>query len=395
MHKDFNLISLCVTSVQLCVPTKLKYNKMSNDPWDILFDIKYTIPNTEEREKVILKIIKRAQKNKDEDLEFEARLTYIDSLGYSEKPEKVLANFPWLLTTVDNNPGKYDVFQLLWYYKWVAIRIAKFPSISKKRILDIMEDMKRRYIAEGYSTKTILYFMRDIYQDFGEPELAKQKHQEWIDFEENDRQMGDCDACVLHNWVTYSCWIENYKEAIKKAKPLIKEKETCADVPLRTYGRAIYCHTQLDELEEAAKIYNISITKMNHKMPMLEDYGYIVIFLSLTGNYVRAKNIIAKQLPYALTFDCEYHIQEFYIAVLFFLKIAEEENRKKINLPKTIQLPVENKEGAYLVKNLIPFFEKEIERIAKLFNARNRNDFYSLKKDRVLALLKNKRALKV
>ena len=361
---------------------------MSDSPWDILADAEDMIPNVEEREKVILKILKRAQKDKDLDLEFEARLTYIDTVGYSEQPEKVLANFPWLLATSDSNPGYYDVFRLLWYYKWVAIRIAKFPSISKQRILDIMEDMKRRYIAEGYSQKTILYFMRDIYQDFGEPEMAKQKHQEWIEFEENDRYMGDCDACVIHNWVTYSCWIENYKEAVKKAKPLIKKKETCSDIPLRTYGRAIYCHTQLGQFEEAERIYNISLTEMDHKMPMLEDYGYIIIFLSLTGKYVRAKNIIAKQLPFALTFDCAYHVQEFYIAILFFLKIAEQKKRKKINLPKSIQLPVKNTAGAYLVEDLIPFFEKEINRIAKLFNDRNGNNFYSGKKDKVLNLLK-------
>ena len=235
--------------------------------------------------------------------------------------------------------------------------------------------------------------MRDIYQDFGEPEMAKQKHQEWLDFDGSGYDMEDCDLCVLHNWVTHSCWSENYKEATKKAKSLIKKKRTCVDVPMRTYGRAIYSHTQLGELENAAKIYNISRTQMDHKMPMLEDYGYIIIFLSLTGNYVRAKNILAKQLPFAQTFDCEYHVQEFYIAVLFFLKIAEEDKRKTINLPKSVQLPVENKDGAYLVQDLIPFFEKEIDRIADLFNERNGNDFFSHKKDKALALLKFKRAV--
>ena len=156
---------------------------MSDSPWDILNRVDYMISDIKEREKVIQKVIKRAQKDKDTELEFEARMTYIRSLGYSEQPEKLLANFPWLLATSDANPGQYDVYNLLWYYKWVAIRIAKFPSISRQRILDIMEDMKRRYVAEGYSTKTILYFMRDIYQDFGEPEMAKQKHQEWLDFD--------------------------------------------------------------------------------------------------------------------------------------------------------------------------------------------------------------------
>jgi len=366
---------------------------VNGDPWDILYSIEWMIPDSYEREKVIQKILKQAQVNKDIDLEYEARMTYVDSVKYSEQPEKLLANFPWLLATSDKYPDRFDLYRLLWAYKWVAIRVAKFPSISKSRILDIIEDMKRRYVAAGYSTRTILYFMRDVYQDFGEPELAKQKHQEWLAMEENDTEMSDCAACVLHNWVTYSCGIQDFKEAVKKAKPLIQRKETCSDVPLRTYGRAIYCHTQLGQLEEAAKIYNISRTKLDHKMPMLEDYGYIIIFLSLTGNYVRAKNVLAKQLPYALTFDCEFHVQEFYIGVLFFLKIAEQENRKKINLPKAINLPIENKDGTYLVKDLIPFFEKEIERIAKLFNDRNGNEYYSSKKDKVLALLNQRKEM--
>ena len=149
---------------------------------------------------------------------------------------------------------------------------------------------------------------------------------------------------------------------------MIQKKLGCTDVPMRTYGRAIYCHTQLGQLEEATMIYKKSRRALHHKMPMLEDYAYIIIFLALTGNFVRAKNILKKQLPYALAFDCEFHVQEFYIGVLFFLKILELEGQTEIKLPASIQLPVENKKGAFLIKDLISFFEKEIERIAQLFN---------------------------
>ena len=78
---------------------------------------------------------------------------------------------------------------------------------------------------------------------------------------------------------------------------------------------------------------------------------------------------------------------------MFFLKALQQDGRKKIVLPEELKLPVESEKRSYQIDDLIPFFEKEIDRIADLFNERNGNDFFSHKKNKALALMKYKRAV--
>lgn len=346
--------------------------------------------NSPEKQKQSEALIKEAQQLKDIELEYEARCIYMQATVFNEEPEKALACFPWLLAMNDKHPGKFDLWEVLWYYKWVVGRVAKFPSIAKKRIMDIMEDMERRYIAAGYGKKTVLYFSRQIHQDFGEPELAEKAHQEWLEIEETSN-VSDCTACVMNTMVSYERWKGNYELAIEKAQDLLNGKHSCAEVPLRTFEKVIISYCQLDQLEKAVPIYQEVASKLNHEKAYLTDYGNIITYLALTENDVRAKAAFVKQLPFALTFDCEYNIQEFYIGVLFFLTALQNKKKKDISIPKSINLPVAHKNHSYQIADLIQFFDAEIDRIAQLFNERNGNDFYAQKKERVMALLPNRR----
>ena len=339
-------------------------------------------------------MIKEAQQLNDIELEYQARCIYMQAIAFNEEPEKVLACFPWLLAMNDKHPEKFDLWEVLWYYKWVVGRVAKFPSITKERIMNIMADMERRYVAAGYGRKTVLYFLRQIHQDFGEPELAEKAHQEYLELEENST-MSDCTACVINTMVSYERWKGNYELAIEKAQDLLNRKHSCAEVPLRTYEKVLRCYSELNKLDEGLAVYHEANKKLGHKRAMLTDYGNIIIYLTLTQNDVKAKTAFTKQLPYALTFDCEYNVQDFYIGVLFFLTALQNKKKKDISLPKSIELPIPHEDRKYLISDLIKFFESEIDRIAQLFNKRNGNDFYSHKKEQTMSLLANRRKVKL
>ena len=348
------------------------------------------LKDQEEKEKALQTIIKRAQEQNDIDLEYEARTEFMQAVAFTNQPEKSLACFPWLLAMNDKHPGKFWLWELFWYYKWVVNEVAQFPSITKQRIMDIMEDMERRYVAAGYGTKTIVYFWRRIYQDFGEPELAKAAHEKWEQMEESS-SMSDCSACVRNHLVSHHYWMGEYQEAIDAAEDLLNKKMTCKEVPKRTYHKVVDSYIYLGRLEEAIPVYKKAVRNLGHHQSYLKDYSSLLIFLSLTENFTPAKNIFVKQLQHALVHKQEHDIQLFYIACLFFLKILQAEGRNKIVLPETLQLPVESKNRSFQINDLIPFFDKEIDRIANLFNERNGNDYFSHKKDKVLALVKFKR----
>lgn len=312
--------------------------------------------NGPEKQKQSEALIKEAQQLNDLELEYEARCIYMQATVFNGEPEKSLACFPWLLAMNDKHPEKFDLWEVLWYYKWVVERVAKFPSISKERIMDIMEDMERRYIAAGYGRKTVLYYSRQIHQDFGEPELAEKAHQEWLKIEETS-SVSDCTACVMNTMVSYQRWKGDYEVAIEKAQDILNEKHSCAEVPLRTFEKVIISYCHLNQLEKAIPIYHKAVSKLKYEKAYLTDYGNIIIYLALTQNDVPAKAVFVKQLPFALTFDCEYNIQEFYIGVLFFLTALQNEQKKDISIPKNIDLPVAHKNHTYQISDLIQFFE--------------------------------------
>ena len=345
-----------------------------------------------EKEKQLLQIVKEAQKINNLDIEIDARLEYISTVTHLNKPEKTLAYFPWILAMSDKHPDKVSLSRVLWQYKWVASRLGEFSHISKDKILGIMEDMKRRYVAAGYGMKTIHYFFQDLYCDLGEPELAAEHHELWKTTTGNS-SISDCEACVTNTMLEYELWKGNYQACIDMAEPILAKKLTCATVPEMTYSKVISAQINLNQLEEALNLYKTAIKELETDRANLDHYGRFIILLSLTENHVAAKELFIKQLPYAIAAQCDFYTIQFYIGVLFFLKTLQQDGHQEFVLPEALTLPVANTENNYQVSELIPYFEKEVDKIADAFNHRNENEFYSSIKLDALSLMKFKRKI--
>lgn len=340
------------------------------------------------------RIIKEAQKLGDEEMEYEAKSTYMIVIAFSNEPEKMLACFPWLLSVRDKNPEKYDYSELLWYYKWVIDYIIKFSSISKERIMGIFGDMKSRYETAGYGLKTVLNYKRLIYQYLGEPILAEAAYSEWLQMEE-DCDLSDCTACIINEEVEYLLWQGKYNLAIEKGQDLINRKYTCTEVPDITYSKLLLCYTFLGDFEKGIDFYKNCISTLNKEKAYLEDYGRVLTYLGLTQNFVKAKNVFIKQLPYALNNKCDYFIYEFYLGALVFLKSLELNGKTVISIPKEIKLNIRNENFKYAVSDVYKFVDESITLIINKFNKRNNNKFYTKKKEERLELLKLRRTVEV
>jgi tetratricopeptide (TPR) repeat protein len=343
--------------------------------------------NDAEKVKACERIIKEAQKLKNEEMEYLAKSVYMEAIVFNNEPEKMLACFPWLLSVRDKNPEKYYYKELLWYYKWVINHITKFSSISKERIMNILNDMETRYVAAGYGTKTVVNYKRVIYQDLGEPELAEEAYNEWFGISESS-DISNCTACVIDQEVEYLLWKGSYQEAIDKAEDLLNKKYSCAEVPEITYSKVLLSYACLGKFEEAVKIYELAVSALNKEKAYLEDYGRILIYLSLTQNYIKAKNAFSKQLPYALNSKCDYFVYQFYLGALIFLKSLLQQNKLEITLPENIELSIPNTNNLFQVKDLYDFINNRMDSIIKNFNRRNGNNFFSNNKDKTLNLLK-------
>jgi len=358
-----------------------------SDIRNIDIDDLYDMENGVEKEKLLNRIIKDAVAQKDLDREYQARTELMRNIAFTEQPEKVIALFPWLLAMNDKHPGRFSLWQVLWYYKWAVIRMAKFPQISKQRIMDVMSDMKQRYEAGGFGTKTIVYFMRSIYLDLGMPEEAKKQHELWLTMDEFSF-MSDCPACVTNALVKYKVKTADYAGAIVDAQKLVSKEQTCAEVPQRTYASIMYAHMKEGEMDEAKKMYNEAMNALKDEdVPLLVDFGYIILYLTMIKDYVSAKESLIRELPKALTFNSPYEVDTFYTCCMIFLKTLQQNGHTEMALPQEIDLPVKHENGNYKISDLYAFFEKETQKIIASFNTRNGNDYYTERQANLMAIL--------
>ncbi|EMO76953.1 hypothetical protein LEP1GSC127_3969 [Leptospira kirschneri str. 200801925] len=90
-----------------------------------------------------------ADLRKNKELGFEVRLALIEAGIFSGAIDKALISFSWCLSQVDQNPEKFSEEDLLWKYKWIIENLPAFPQIKKEQILEMLEDLEKRYEKTG------------------------------------------------------------------------------------------------------------------------------------------------------------------------------------------------------------------------------------------------------
>ena len=111
----------------------------------------------------------------------------------------------------------------------------------------------------------------------------------------------------------------------------------------------------------------------------------------MTKNFVEARDAFINQINFAIGNKCDRFVLDFYLGVLVYLLGLEKDNKTEITLPTTVKLPELHQNNVYQIKDLITFFDTEIDQIVAAFNKRNGNDYFSYFKPTTLKLLKNSR----
>src|SRR5262249_50353997 len=98
-----------------------------------------------------------------------------------------------------------------------------------------------------------------------------------------------------------------------------------------------------------------------------------------TGNLAKAVKLLEKHLPAALENPSLAKRFEFYLSCRLLLDMLLSENKKalKLRLPSTF--PLYDAKGNYLIGNLSAWFVNQTQDLAKRFDKRNGNTFFSRK----------------
>ncbi|EMK18817.1 hypothetical protein [Leptospira kirschneri] len=346
----------------------------TEDLFPVLWDVEL-LKNDFSKCSLLEEIIRLADLRKNKELGFEVRLALIEAGIFSGAIDKALISFSWCLSQVDQNPEKFSEEDLLWKYKWIIENLPAFPQIKKEQILEMLEDLEKRYEKNGENKHPVLMLKRSISMSMRNIEES-QKYHELLKQTTAKGRLADCAACVQNSEVFYAVHLGQDEVALEKAKSILSGKLRCAEVPHLTYGTLLLPLLRLNQPEEAARLHKIGYRLVSNSTALLGTISEHLLFLGITGEIAKAIQLLEKHFAFAFRApDLNYRFQ-FYKAAKFLTERILLSNLKsiKIRMPKTFPDYKEN--GNYAVIDLDSWFGKEASRLASQFDSRNGNDSY-------------------
>ncbi|WP_042200877.1 hypothetical protein [Paenibacillus camerounensis] len=339
--------------------------------YEELMEEAYDLPGGKAKLELLEQAVRVADAAGDLDQGFEARSEIVDTGSFHGYPMKALVAFSWQLGQYDKNPDRFDSFTLLWSYKWVLDRITSFADISRVQIENLLEDMKIRFAAEGYSSRSYHYYRAHIFAEFGELDNSQA---EWDIVQTMDRdEMSDCPACEQNRLVEFLAKRGDDEGTLKAAEPILKGKMSCGEVPHVTITKVLFPLLRLGRQQEADKLQKKGFRLVKGNRDFLYHQGEHIGYLTLTDP-IKALGVFEEYIASSLDHEnpVDRMIFNAYSAKLF-RQLAGESIRFQVKLPAGH--PCEHQSGE--VTLLAKHFQQAAFATAEKLDKRNGNDYYT------------------
>lgn len=331
--------------------------------------------------------VRLADTRNDLEAGFRARLKLTEAACFGGQPDLELVSFSWVLAQLDNHPDRFGwhTWDVLWQYKWVVSEAPSFPHIGRDRILELVDDMGRRFRAWGSTMHAVHHKRRGVFEEMGDRRRALAAHTQ---MEKRPRDtLSDCEACCLSWSVHFLSFLGDYEAAAAAAKPIIAKRMSCASVPQNTYAAALFPLFKAGNLKTAMQYHRAGYRMVANRTGHLSDVADHVEFLVLTDNTARAAQIAERHLGMVAGYPTPSLRREWYrVLRLLFARLAEKGKKEvRFRLPADHPLKV-----ADLLPpgTLFDWYDREARALAAAFDRRNGNAFYTAAIDGQVDLLR-------
>jgi len=338
-----------------------------------------------EQVRLLEKAIQIADSHQDKALQVSCRETYVEAATYGGLPEKAMVAFAFILAHYDTYPDEFNFFkkyEILWKYKWVVNKLSQFVSMDKQRIAGALADMEARYEKAGFSKKAVHQCRFSLAFYMGDMEAAETHY---TAYEKEERgMMGDCEACSLAKVVDYLIAQEKYEAAIAASEPILSGEMTCATIPNEFYSRLFLPFIKTEQAALAMPYYEKLKTENNRNFLVIN--ADIINLLMVKGNWKKAIALLESNFLIAQKELAKSRTFQFYLTANFLLETLKNNGRTTIALNLSPETSFYIAEGIYDIANIQAFLQSEIATLEKAFNARNGNDYFSIKRSRIESL---------
>lgn len=306
---------------------------------------------------------------------FRARQAYVKAALFSGQPDKMLVAFTWCLAQFDRNPERFDTYRLLWQYKWVVNALPDFPQINRTQIEEMLQDMERRFRADGASLQAIWYMRQSIARKMGNRAASVQAHEQFTSLRRD--ALSDCKACEMDGRVEHSIFLGDDAEGVRQAQPILQGRYSCTHVPQGTYAKLLLPLLRLGRAAEAmahhVRGYRMISKNPSEFIPQIAEH---ITFLALTSNYPRGLRLMEKHLGLALDTCCPAWAFDVFLAIKLLLSRLIEARLSKLRIRVPESFPARNATGEYEIGILHDWFAGRVAELGDQFDARNGNDHH-------------------
>lgn len=353
-------------------------NARGGDESELLLEKSRGLPHGSARIALVEEAVRHADARNDLPTGFRCRLELVSAASSGGQPELKLVAFAWCLSQFDRNPGLFGgratEYELLWKYKWVAGALPSFHQISREQISATMEDLRRRYRADGSTMHAVYDEEVSIAISLGDKPQAAEAFRK-LQSTPRD-QFSNCPACVEDRLVSYHRFFDRHEEAIDAAGPILAGRLKCSTVPHRTYPKLMNSLFRLGRTAEAMHYHRVGYPMVASNPGHTAYVDDHIRFLAFTDNLTRALRLTQKHLLTALGYASLNTRYAFLRDVRLLFHFLKQHGVKKVSLPLPGDHPFANESGRVGVSEFLDWLDADTHRVGAFYDARNGNDVF-------------------
>ena len=233
--------------------------------------------------------IREADELEDYDWQIKLRIELMSQCDFHSDALEMYVVMPQVIKLYDEHSARFGenkhTHTVLWHYKWLIETAIEFYQISIEQFEGLAEDLKRRFMSEGYSLRPY-HSARFTFYKYIDWEKAEESYQQFLK-EERD-SLSNCPACERAKEVEYLLDCDNLERARQRAKDLFERKLSCMEVPEATYGDFLryynlkLCAGERDYEQDASICCDQVVKAIRFRKIAFEYSGDVMLYYSLT-----------------------------------------------------------------------------------------------------------------
>ena len=337
-----------------------------------------------EQTNILRQVIRHADLIGDRQYQFRFRAAFVESAFYSGNADEMLVALSWCLACYDESPEDFGSPEVAVQLMSYALGyITNFPTVSRNKINGLLDDFEKRCLQASIGLRRMYLHRTRIAFWTGEIESAKKY---FASFLNTSRRGGWSEDYERVFRVDYYAHVGDDAMACQEAESVVAQTGRAEGPQFWVCAFVIASLVRQNRLDDAKRSFERGYEASRSNPKYLGLVSKHMNYLLSVGELQRAFELFQRHAVWADESSVLDNRFRFCAVGWRLFQLFSENGTKtlKVQLPKRLTPRVEVSE--FEPTELAAWFESETIRIAKLFNQRNGNDWYTKSTDRIMNL---------